>query len=264
LITASQVILIAKGLGLEAAAVWSVTTRAFTLVCQLVWRVWGNSMPVLSEMHVRGESERLWRRYGTLVVTASVGAVAAAVLFAALNGSFVQVWTGGRIAWPVINDWLLAIWLLLLTQMGCHNSLLISLKEIRALKFIYLLEGVSFVVLGWWALKQWGFTGMLVVSIGCTAVFTWAYGTWRAARLMTTAPLRVAWHWQRSSLALAVVLVPSAIGLQRLVVDQRPVIQLAVLGVGLSALAAGLMWAVFLPRELVNEVITRLRRRRAG
>src|SRR5205085_12384826 len=63
LINGSQVFLVTRLLGVEAAAVWSVMTKVFTLLTQLVGRLIGVATPAFSEMLVRGEHERLCRHY---------------------------------------------------------------------------------------------------------------------------------------------------------------------------------------------------------
>jgi O-antigen/teichoic acid export membrane protein len=259
LIVSSQTVLVARGLGVEASAVWSVATRAFTLVCQLVWRVWINSMPAMGEMIERGEMERLWRRYHAVFSASNVLAVAAGVVFAALNGRFIEVWSRGRIVWPETNNWLLGLWLVLLTQTGCHNSLIISFKQIRALKFFYLIEGAVFIGVGWLALARWGFTGMLVCSLICTAIFTLAYGTYRIGELSRLGWRAVVFQWQARALLLAVLLTAVAVPLQPL---QKLLPGWAGLLVGaapLGLVAAVLVWFVGLSRELVAEITQRIR-----
>ena len=47
IITSSQTILVSRELGMEAAAVWAVMTKMYTLVTQVVWKIVANAMPAL-------------------------------------------------------------------------------------------------------------------------------------------------------------------------------------------------------------------------
>jgi O-antigen/teichoic acid export membrane protein len=90
LIISSQTVLVSRQLGLEAAALWSVMTKAFTLVSQIVWKIVSNAMPAFAEMHVRGEWERMWSRYRAIVHHHECALPACAPFcFAACNGPFV-------------------------------------------------------------------------------------------------------------------------------------------------------------------------------
>jgi O-antigen/teichoic acid export membrane protein len=208
LITASQTILVSRQLGPGATALWVVMTKVFALVCQIVWRIVGNAMPALAEMHVRQERERLWNRYRSLFTSVSVLAGCCAVLLAAGNSAFVSVWMGGKFSWPRINDVLLAIWLILLSQQCCHNSLVACLKEVRSLKYVFIAEGLVFIAVTFMILDTAGMTGMLLCSIVATALFTWSNGLWRVARLAGNSWKRLLWDWQQPLLWMLITMVP--------------------------------------------------------
>ena len=158
LIVSSQTVLVSRQLGMEAAALWSVMTKLFTLVTQIVTKIVGNAMPAFAEMQVRQERARLWDRYRGLFIIANVFAGLCGVLLAACNGPFVSIWTHGRFSWPATDNVLLALWLILSTQQCCHNSLIMCLKHIRGLKYIFLLEGVLFVGVAVFVLPANGIT----------------------------------------------------------------------------------------------------------
>lgn len=254
MIGSSQAVMIARTLGVEAAAVWSVSTRAFTLVCQLVWRVWTSAMPALAEMSERGELERLWRRYATLFKSSNALAIGAAVLFGTLNDRFVEIWSGGRINWSSENNWLLGLWLILLNQQGCHNNLIMVFKKIRSLKFIYFLEGAAFIFLSWNVLHKFSFGGMLVSSIVCTTFFTLAYGTWRIGKISGLNWRTLLFGWQMRSTFFGGLLLVSALAINPLLLMISGFPGLVVASITMALLAAFLLWFVGLPRELVEEM----------
>lgn len=96
LVNASQVIVVSRCLGLDAAATWAVCTRVYAVLSQAVWRVLDAAGPALSEMIVRAERDRLVRRFRQVTMLSAALAVAAAILFAATNTPFVEAWTAGK------------------------------------------------------------------------------------------------------------------------------------------------------------------------
>jgi O-antigen/teichoic acid export membrane protein len=258
LITSSQTILVSRQLGMDAAALWSVMTRAFTVVVQITWRVIGNAMPAFSEMYVRNERERLWQRYRTLFVTVSGLAGAGGVLFAACNGPFVGVWTHGRFSWPGLNNALLGAWLIISAQQCCHNSFIACLKQVRLLKYVFVLEGLLFVGVSLAILKSTGLTGMLLCSVTATFLFTWLAGTWRIAGLLGGSWRSVLWDWQVQTLGLLSLLIPIWLLLDRALDGTPDLVQLVVKGTVLSAVGAWTFVRFTLPRPLVAELIQKL------
>jgi O-antigen/teichoic acid export membrane protein len=196
LIISSQTILISRQLGLESAAIWSVMTKIFSLVYQIILRIVGNAMPAFAEMQVRGELNLLWKRYRMLFNITNVFAGVCAVLFAACNESFVMLWTNGKFSWPPVDNVLLAVWLVLLTQQCCHNSFIMGLKEIRSLKYIFIIEAGVFIVVALAILPSTGMTGMLTCSILATTLFTWLGGVWRIVGILKVGWKALAWDWQ--------------------------------------------------------------------
>jgi O-antigen/teichoic acid export membrane protein len=258
LIISSQTVLVSRQLGLEAAALWAVMTKTFTLVSQIVFRSISNAMPAFAEMQVRGEWERLWHRYRALFITTNVFAGLCAVLFAACNSPFVTLWTQGKFSWPPLNNVLLAIWLVLSTQQCCHNSLVICLKEIKSLKYILFLEGIVFVAAGLWLLPRFGLTGMLFCSIFATLFFTWTIGAWRLARLSGLGWKPFLWEWQVPLLRVLMVMVPSWLTVAWLLRDQSPWFRFIITG-GVLALAG--IWTSLrfaLPVNIVSELAGKL------
>jgi O-antigen/teichoic acid export membrane protein len=258
IILSSQVVLITRMLGMEAVAVWSVMTKAFMLISQIIFKIVGTTMPALAEMQARQENTRLWERYRGLFYTVTVVAAVCAIMFAACNSLFVAVWTHGQISWPIINDVLLAVWLLIMTQQCCHNSLIICLKQVRELKYTYLLEGMVFTIAAIVVLPRGGITGMLVCSLVCTLIFTTANGVWRVAGLARKNQQSSLWTWQWPQLRVLLVMTPCwllpAWLLRDVTLWWRLLILFFFLGLG------GFLVAVWfaLPRHLTLELLGKL------
>ena len=258
LITSSQTVLVSRQLGLVDAALWAVMTKAFMLVITIVWRIAGNAMPAFAEMHVRGEKERLWHRYRGLFLAANAFVVFCGIMFAVCNGPFVAVWTQHQFAWPAINNVLLGAWLVMAAQQSAHNQLVITLKQIGSLKYIYLVEGIVFVGTALFILSYSGLTGMLVCSLAATILFTWATGVWRIGRLSGLGWKPLVWDWQMPALKMLAVLVPCGLALVWLLRGAPDWLQLGVNGSVLSVVGlwAALRFAV--PADLVADVAQKL------
>jgi O-antigen/teichoic acid export membrane protein len=97
LINASQLLVLTRFYGLEAAAVWSICTRVYLVLSQIIYRLFDYSSAALAEMMVRGEKALLQRRFREIVIFSSSLSVAAAGMLALCNSPFVSVWTSGRI-----------------------------------------------------------------------------------------------------------------------------------------------------------------------
>jgi O-antigen/teichoic acid export membrane protein len=211
-ISASQTILLTRFLGLETAAVWSVCTRTYTVVTMLVWRIFDFSSPALVEMMVRGERDRLLRRFRELTAFSASLSIVGGTLLAVCNGSFVWLWTGGKIHWSPVNDLLLAVLCVLATLVRPHMMLATQTKRFGFLRFIFLVEGLAFVGLNLLAHRVAGMTTMLIFSIVCTLVFTLSYGLWR-----TCGYYGLGWRelvgWFRPTGQLILWLVPVALGI---------------------------------------------------
>lgn len=260
LILSSQTILVTRVLGMDTATVWTVMTKAFSLITQVIWRIIGNTMPAFAEMMARGETCRLWHRYRGLFITVTVLCGLGGVLFAASNSEFVHLWMHGTIGWPRINDGLLALWMLLLTQQCCHTSFIACLKEVREIKYTYLIEGAVFIGASLLVLPRWGLTGMLVCSVACSGLFTTANATWRIAKLAATNGQGPVWRWQLPLLRIWAVMVPCWLGLEFLLRGESVIVQLVILCSALGLLGVIVAIRFALPQALAAELSEKLPR----
>lgn len=258
LVVSSQTMLVSRQLGMEAAALWSIMTRVFTLVSQIVWRIIGNAMPAFAEMQVRGEWTRFWDRYRQLFIGTNVFAGFCGILFAACNGLFVTVWTHGKFSWPWFNNVLLAVWMIFLTQQCCHNSIVMALKEIKALKYVYLMEGLVFVGAALALLKATGLGGMLICSVVATLLFTWLTGLFRIKKLSEISWTALLWHWQKPLIRMLTVLVPCWFGLELALRGKSDLLRLVVEGSVLGIVGTWAAVCFALPANFVEEITSKL------
>ena len=208
-INTSQTILLTRFLGLDVAAVWSVCTRTYTVLTIVVWRILDYAEPVLAEMMVRGERDRLLHRFKEVAALAASLAALVGVMFTICNGPFVQLWTSGKIHWSPVNDLLLAAWFFFFTISRTHSAFAVQTKQFGFLRFVFLVEGSVFVVLNLLFLRWGGVTLMLVCSILCTLSFSLPYDLWRTVGYFSLRKRELA-GWYRPTWQLAWRLVPVA------------------------------------------------------
>lgn len=181
LLSASQVIVVSRMLGIESAAVWAIATKIFSMAQQFVSKILESSVGGLAEIFVRKETDTLKKRFHDVVAISAVMAVAASAGIALMNGSFVEIWTAGKVSWSPWNNFFLACVLFSTSVTRCHTGLVGITKQIRGMKYVNLVEGVAFVALSVASVKSQGFTGLLLSALLCNIGITGAYGVARTA-----------------------------------------------------------------------------------
>lgn len=204
MINASQTIIVTRALGLDAAAVWSVCIRPFTLANQLIWRPFDFAYPMLAEMVARGEEQRFRHRFRGLVTLTASLSVLGAVAFALCNQPFIAVWTKGNIHWPLQNDLLLSVWMIILAMVHCHCTVPAITKRIGFMRYIYFAEGFAFLVVGFFGATAFGFTGLIATSILCSLLLSFSYGIGRSMRQFHLGLRDILIDWMSPSLRLLV------------------------------------------------------------
>lgn len=207
LLTASQVIIVTKTLGLNAAAIWTVCSRSFSLAQQATTRIFESSGSVFAEMFVRGETDRLKQRFHDIVALSASVSVALAVLGVAGNALFVQYWTNGRVSWGIENDVLLGAYLIVFSVSRCFTSFVGVTKHVRGLRFIYFFEGLTFIGLAILAAPKLGTAGIAAAALVATLIWSGAYGLFETARYLNV-QVGVFLRWFRPPLWLAIVCTP--------------------------------------------------------
>lgn len=181
LLSASQVIVVSRMLGIESAAVWAIATKIFSMAQQFVSKILESSAGALAEIMVRRETDTLKKRFHDVVTISAVMAVAASAGIALMNGPFVEIWTAGKVSWAPWNNLILASVLFSTAVTRCHTGLVGISKEIRGMKYVNFVEGVVFVALSIASVESLGFTGLLLSALVCNIAITGAYGVTRTA-----------------------------------------------------------------------------------
>jgi O-antigen/teichoic acid export membrane protein len=260
LITASQVIIVFRTLGSEAAAAWLVGTKIFMLMRQIMFQPFSAASAGLCEMLARNETERLRNRFKNLVVlTASLGVVTG-MAFVLCNSLFITVWTGGKIAWPPLNDVLLGLWIFITALQVPHCNFIFVTKQIGGMRYLYFVEGCSFVALSLLVGYRWGLPGIIACSLLCLIFFSYQFGLRRSERYFQVHFWELAVDWVRPSLKLAVMLALVAVISWFATVDLPVIWRLTVHGVVAGFIGGFLFLRIGLPPEMVREAGARLPR----
>jgi O-antigen/teichoic acid export membrane protein len=182
LVNASQVIILGRVAGLEAAATFAIGTKFYALGGQLTGRLVESSAPALTEMHVRGENERLKGRFFDICRTSIFLAIAGAVALVMANSMVVGLWTSGVIQWRLSWDILLGLLLLGTTASRCLVSLFGIVGDLRPVRNLYLIEAFAFIALSIPAASRFGISGLLAASIFAHLLITLTFTTYAARR----------------------------------------------------------------------------------
>jgi O-antigen/teichoic acid export membrane protein len=260
LITTSQVFVVSRTLGLGAAAVWGVATKGFMLGQQVVWRILDFSAAAFSEMVVRGEIERLRSRFRDVVIlTASLSAVAGLAI-ALCNGSFVEIWTKGRISWQKSNDLLMAVYIAIYSTTRCYTGFIGLTKQIRAMKYIYLVEGVSFVMLALLAAPRFGFGGVIGSGIVTNACCSGVYGMVRTKEFLSIHLREMLTSWLKFPARLFMVMLAAAAAIWLVTRSLPPALQLIVDATATVMAGSYSLWLLGLPDTIRHELAALLLR----
>jgi O-antigen/teichoic acid export membrane protein len=258
LIMTSQILVITSTLGEASAAVWGVGLRVYNLLNQLIWRPFDMSGSAFAEMLARGERVRLRDRYRSLATFTFSLAGWTAVSFALCNSLFVTLWTHGKIQWPVLNDWLLAVWMVLSAVVHCHNSFVLLTKRVGVMRYVFFMEGVVFVG-GSFLVARWGgLAAIITCSILCSTAFSGAYGIWRVGRFFEISYGEVAIGWMRPMGTALLLYLPVAGLTWWLMGSASTVIQFAGHAVLAGSLGVYLFLRFGIPGSFQNELLGRI------
>ncbi|MDE3097839.1 MAG: oligosaccharide flippase family protein [Verrucomicrobiota bacterium] len=260
LITASQTIIISRALGLELAAAWTVGTRVFTFVRLSMFQPYAAASPGLCEMVARNEMERLQYRFRNLVsLIASLG-VFLGTMFVLCNGLFVRIWTSGKIIWPPENDVLLGLWIFFTALQAPHCNFVAVTKQIGGMRYLYFVEGCSFVLLSLLLGYRWGIPGIVGSSVLCLVFFSYQFGLRRSQKYFRVSFLELTVGWIKPSLKLAAALVPAAIVIW-FATSGLPVLWRLMVNGAAAGLIGGLLFLrLGVPPEMIREAGGRLPR----
>ena len=256
---ASQLIIVSRTMGLSSAAIWSVSTKLFTLIFQLVAKIQGTAIVFFGEMIVRGESLKLAARFRNIYqLTASISVVTLVVMVT-INHHFVSVWANPSLAWSIELSALLATLVFLNALTRCCADFIVYTKNIALFRYIYFTEAAAFVIMATWLSETFGFYGILGASLSCLLLFRAVYITKRMAEYFSLPAKTFWWTWLKRPIISVLTLLPfvlSANWIASITFSPWGQLWLASIWIGLPAIIVFCM--VALPREIQGEIKLRL------
>lgn len=255
---ASQLIIVTRTMGLTSAAIWSVSTKLFALVFQLISKIEGTAIVFFAEMMVRGETETLNARFRQVYQLTAAVAVVALTVAVAINQPFVSAWAKPSLTWSIYLSSLLAAFLFLNSLARCGGDFIIHTKHIAAFRYVYFVEAAAFVVLSLLLSNRFGFYGVLGASILCILLFRGTYTAWRMARYFNQPMTVFWWTWIRRPLAAALLLAPFVATTSLMVSHATsPWLQLAIACTWIGTPSLVALFTFVLPRDVAAEITLR-------
>jgi len=165
MVNASQIMIISRFVGLDAAATFSVGTKLYSLGQQLVARIVGTAAPALTELFVGGESSSFYARFLDVVsISAFIATLIGSFLICG-NSAVVSIWTSEVVIWNPWADLLLAVLLVATAVTRCLNELFVFRGNLKSVRYIYLIEGFFVIVISIPATLRFGLVGLLGTAL---------------------------------------------------------------------------------------------------
>lgn len=254
LVNASQIVILSRLVGLDAAATFSVGTKYYTMGQQFVGKVLENSAPALTEIFVRGDrirfNERFWNVVSVTAFLATIGATG--ILMG--NQILVSLWTSGVIHWGLGADVILAALLIVTSLSRCFVGIFGMVGNLRPVRYIYFLEGCLFIMLALPAVRQFGVIGVLAASLVAHLSVTMVIsGRVASIWLDSIRPLvQIIW----STLVITLVVLVVAVATKFFLASALLVILLSIF-ITLSVSTA--TWFLILPQKMRQDVALKIK-----
>jgi O-antigen/teichoic acid export membrane protein len=261
LMAMSQTFLMTELISLEANAVWNAMTKTFVLAQQLITRTFDFSATAFAEMMVRGEPDRLRARFRDVIALTGSFGVFVCLGVALCNRSFVQIWVNGKFSWPLANDWLMALFILINTSTRCHIGLAGITKQIGVMKYIFLIETAVFITLVCVLATPLSLAGIILSAITANVLCSGLYGLHRTTDYFSISPREVLLNWFKSPAQLLILLSIVAAALLLCTHKLGWMVQLIVNAVSFGALGLVLLWGVGFPNHLRSEMLARFKQK---
>jgi O-antigen/teichoic acid export membrane protein len=252
MVNASQIMIISRFVGLDAAATFSVGTKLYSLGQQLVAKVIGTAAPALTELFVRGEASKFKARFFDVVsITIFLATLFATVLVSG-NSAVVSIWTSGMMSWTRYADALLGSLLVTTCVSRCLTELFVFRGNLKSVRYIFLLEGMVSVSLALTVAAKFGSFGILFMALLAHLSVTFCFSLRAVAEAFSQAN-SVSWWILKSFLILsAVFIISHALSQQHITMTCQLLFMLL-----LVVLSSGLSWYLLLSRPLRAEVVER-------
>jgi len=251
LINATQIMIVSRILGLDAAATFSIGTKLLTMGQQVFHKVIESAAPGLTEIFVRGETARFVQRYWDALAMALALSTLGAVGVAGFNSDFVYLWTHGTISWPPGCDILLALMLVITSLTRNLVGLFGIVKSYSSVRHLYLVEGLVFIPLGILGTRWFGIPGIIAASILAHLAVTSIFSLKEALKVLgSSRPIRPGF-----AVALGMIALSAAVAWAGRTLDLTIVLRAITIALT-SLLAVYLVWFIALSLSLRNHLYT--------
>jgi O-antigen/teichoic acid export membrane protein len=258
LLNGSQIVIISRAMGMGAAAVWSIATKTFQVAYQFVQRIFDYSGSAFAEMIARGETANLRRRFRDVLLLTASFAVFCGASVAVCNGAFLQLWTKGAVSWPPRNDLLMAVWLVVSCVARCYVALAGYAKDLKPVRWVYLLEGICFVLMASLIAPYLGISGIILVGILANLIWSGRYGVHWARGYFKVKVSEVLGLWLGPAWRYFVLMLVFSCALGWLAGEARPVARFVIEAGVMAVTGSFLLWFFGLTDDLKQEVKRRL------
>jgi O-antigen/teichoic acid export membrane protein len=206
LLAGLPLLLIPRLLGLEASTVWSVSTRPFAILRQLVTKPFDVALPMLCDMYVRGEMTDVTRRWTE--VTQTIVAISGCVfaVAAANNATFLSLWTGGKIGWGVAENWLGAGYFFVIAVATATFGIIGLSKTIGKMRFTPVIQAGATAIAAVPLAHLWGMNGVIIAAIIPFVLGMVVFGVRYLARITAHS----SWQLTRQAIVRPALVVPLA------------------------------------------------------
>jgi O-antigen/teichoic acid export membrane protein len=202
-------LLITRFLGLDAAALWAVCTRPFTILRQTFMRPFNVALPMLTDMFVNGNMQGVSKRWGDVTQIVLAISVCGYAVAAANNSLFVSLWTHGKIAWAEANNWMTAGYYIAYAAAGLSYGTIGLSKRIGNQRYVPVLQAIITAAMGLTAVRWWGMPG-LIAACALPFLFCMTVAGVRYLAGVTHLPVR---EFSSRGFLRASVLVPLAVAI---------------------------------------------------
>ena len=253
LVNASQLLIISRILGLDAAAAFSIGTKIYNMGTQLVSKIMETSTSALTEMYVLGDIQRLNRRFWNIVSLSLFASSLFAALVIAANHAVVKIWTSKIITWSPEADMLIGGLIFMTSISRCFVSLFGVMGNYGPIRHIYILEGIGFLLLAIPAAKHFGINGVLAASLIAHLCISFLIALLASRKHLKLKRLRD--HLAPSLLILGMACLASFIG-QRIGISSMDTLVMTFM---LGLITVALAWHYLLDEDLRVEVLSKIR-----
>jgi hypothetical protein len=119
----------------------------------------------------------------------------AATVTLTMNASFLSLWTSGRIAWDFVNDFGMALIVVLTSIAHCHTCFLGTMKDLKGLGLVYFIEGAVFCILTCLLVPRFGVTAMILCASISSLLCSVRYSSLRVSRFFGLRASEISYDW---------------------------------------------------------------------